>query len=139
MNTAPVFGASLAYVISPPNLVAIDPVSQSVAWTANGTYSGTPAVFNGVVYGLSAGNLIARDASTGALVATMVGDESLKYPPVIANGIVYVSSDSNVYAFDASTHARVWTAAGGGWLTIASRRLLAAGTDGYLRGFVLSP
>jgi hypothetical protein len=139
MDTSPVFGPSYACVIAPPNLVAIDPVKRAVAWTANGTFSGTPAVASGVVYGISAGNLIARAATTGALLATFVGDTELKYPPVIANGFVYASSDANVYAWNTTTHALAWTAPVGGWITVAARRLLVAGTDGVLRGFVLSP
>ena len=139
MNTAPVFGPAFGYVISPPNLVAIDPAKSAAAWTANGAYSGTPAVASGVVYGISAGNLIARDAATGALQATLVGDASLKYPPVVAAGYVYASSDANVYAWNAATHAQVWTAPVGGWLTIAAHRLLVASSNGVLHGFVLSP
>ncbi len=42
-DTAPVFGASYGYVIAPPNLVAIDPVANEIAWTANGNYTSTPA------------------------------------------------------------------------------------------------
>jgi hypothetical protein len=43
VDTAPVFGASFGYVIAPPNLVAIDPVANKIAWTANGNYTSTPA------------------------------------------------------------------------------------------------
>jgi hypothetical protein len=138
MNTAPVFGAKYAYIVSPPNLVAIDPATSAVAWTANGTYTGTAAVADGVVYGVSAGNLIARDASTGALLTTLVGDQSLSYPPVVSAGYVYASSDANVCAWDVTTHALAWTAPVGGWITVAARRLLVAGGDGALHGFVLS-
>jgi hypothetical protein len=139
MNTAPVFGSTLAYLISPPNLFAIDPAKGTTAWTSNGTFSGTPAVSGGAVYGISAGNLVARDATTGALLWTFVGDQALKYPPVVAHGFVYVSSDANVYAVNTATHAQALTAPAGGWLTLAARRLLVAGADGVLRGFVLSP
>jgi hypothetical protein len=139
MNTSPVFGPSYGYVISPPNLVAIDPTKNAVAWTANGTYSGTPAIADGVVYGISAGNLVARDATTGTLLATLVGDQNLKYPPIVAAGYVYASSDSAVYAWNVKTHAQAWTAPVGGWITIAARRLLVASSNGILHGFVLSP
>jgi hypothetical protein len=138
MDTAPVFDDTQAYVIAPPNLDAIDPATSTVAWTANGTYAGTPAVAGGIVYGISAGNLIARNAATGTLAFTLVGDQNLKYPPVLAAGYVYASSDSNVYAWNVSTHAQAWTAPVGGWLAIAAGRLLVSGTDGILRGFILS-
>lgn len=138
VNSAPAFGDAYAYVISPPNLIAIDPSTQAVVWTANGTYSGTAAVADGVVYGISAGNLVARNAATGSLMWTFVGDQLLTYPPVVANGYVYVASASNTYAVHSSTHASTWTTNAGGWLSIASGRLLVAGTDGQLRGFVLT-
>jgi hypothetical protein len=138
MGTAPVFGSSLAYVVAPPNLVAIDPVQSQVAWTANGTYKGMPSVADGAVYAISAGNLVVRNATTGSLLWTFVGDTKLSYPPVVANGYVYVASDSNVYGVDIETHAQVFHAKVGGWLAIASRRLLIAG-PGKLSAYVLSP
>jgi hypothetical protein len=139
MDTSPVFGANLAYVIAPPNLVAIDPVREVVTWTANGTYTGTPAVSGSLVFGISAGNLIARDAASGTLQWTFVGDTSLSYPPVIANGYAYVASANNVYAVRLADHTQAWTAPVGGWLAVAAGRLLVAGTNGTLYGFVLTP
>ena len=137
MNTSPVLAGSLGYVVAPPNLVAIDLSQHAAAWSANASYTGTPAVSNGVVYGTSAGSLVARDAATGGLLWTFVGDQGLSYPPVVANGYVYVSSPSNVYAVNVATHAQVWTAPVGGWSTVAAGRVLVAGTDGTLRGYVL--
>jgi outer membrane protein assembly factor BamB len=139
MDTSAVFDAAHAYVISSPSLYAIDPVGQKVVWTATGSYSGTPAVASGVVYAVSAGTLVARDASSGSYLWTFAGDTNLSFPPVVANGYVYVSSGSKVYAVDIATHEEVWSALAGGWLSIASRRLLVAGGDGVLHGFVLSP
>lgn len=139
MGTAPVFGTSLGYVVAPPNLVAVDPATDTIAWTANGTYSGTPAVADGAVYAVSGGNLVVRDAATGALLWTFVGDTALSYPPVIASGHVYVASDQNLYAVSIATHQKVDTAAVGGWLVVGSRRLIVAGSDGTLTAFVLAP
>ena len=139
MNTAPVFGPTLAYVIAPPALAAIDPAKNAVAWSVNGSFSGTPAVAGGVVYAVDGGNLLANDAATGALVATMVGDSALKYPPVVAAGHVYAASDANVYAWDAATRTQAWTATVGGWLSIAGGKLLVSSGSGVLHGFTLSP
>jgi hypothetical protein len=136
-NTAPVFGSSLAYVIAYPNLVAIDPADDSVAWTANGTFFGTPAVADGVVYAIDTGNLVARDAITGELLWSFVGDGTLHFPPVIANGYVYVASPANVYAVSIATHRSVWSDKGGGWLAIAAHRLFIAGMGSKLTVYVL--
>jgi outer membrane protein assembly factor BamB len=138
MKTAPVVGSSLVYVVAPPNLHAFDPVSQSLAWTANAAFSGTPAVANGVVYAISNGTLLARDAASGAPLWSFAGDGNLWYPPVIASGHVYVASQTNVYALDATTQAVAFTDSVGGWLAIAAGKLLVAGNDGTLTAFSLS-
>ena len=143
MQTAPVFGSTLlglplAYVISPPNLYAIDPSSNEVSWRATGTFSGTPAVAGGTVYGISAGTLQAMDAELGTPLWTFAGDSALSYPPVIAGGTVYVASANNVYALDISTHQQVWMDSVGGWLSLAAHKLLVASKDGTLRAYALS-
>ena len=101
-------------------------------------YKGTPAVSGGLVFGISAGNLVARDAATGMLAWTFVGDTLLSYPPVIANGVVYAASDSHVCAVDIATHTKVDQGAFGGWLTISSHRPIVAGADGTLSAYLLT-
>ena len=109
---------------------------------AAGTYTGTPAFADGVVYGLSGGNLIARDAATGNLLWAFGGDgtlgASLFNQPTVANGYVYASSANNVYAVNIATHHSDWTAPVGGWLAIASGRLVVSSANGTLYGFVLT-
>ena len=138
MQTAPVFGPTLGYVISPPKLIAIDPATHDISWTAGGTFHGTPAVAGGTVYGISAGTLQARDGELGTLLWTFVGDTSLTYPPVVANGYVYVASAKNVYAVDIATHEQVWADAVGGWLSLGAHKLFVASTDGTVRAYELS-
>jgi hypothetical protein len=138
MQTAPVFGPTLGYVISSPNLIAIDPATHDISWTAGGTFVGTPAVAGGTVYGISAGTLQARDGELGTLLWTFAGDTSLTYPPVVANGYVYVSGTKNVYAVDIATHERVWSDSVGGWLSLGAHKLFVTGTDGTVRAYELS-
>ena len=138
MNTAPVFGDTYAYVISPPNLFAIDPATMKQAWTVNGSYTKFASVANGVVYALTGGNLRAVDAATGATRWTFAGDGALAYPAVIANGHVYVASANNVYAVNAATHAQEWTAPLGGWLAIGEGTLLVSTPGGRLAAFRLA-
>jgi outer membrane protein assembly factor BamB len=137
-NAAAVLDSRAAYFVSPPVLVAIDTTAEDVAWMASDAYVGTPAVANGVVYAVSGGSLMANDATTGALLWSFAGDMQLSYPPIVANGFVYVSSGASVFAVDLGTHTQAWSAPAGGWLSIASGTLLAAGADGILRAFVLS-
>ncbi len=135
MRTAPVLSGGRAYVIAPPNLYAINLTTHAVDWSATGTYAGTPMVSGGVVYGLSALHVVARNATTGLLVGTFAGDGQLKYPPVAAGGYFYVASDANVYAVDTKTLQSAWTAADGGWLSIAEHRLFIARSDGKVDAY----
>jgi hypothetical protein len=66
VQSAAAWDSTGGYVISPPLLAAVDPASQDFRWTKSASYTGTPAVANGVVYSVSAGALAANDASTGA-------------------------------------------------------------------------
>lgn len=138
MWTAPAFGDSYGYVISPPDLYAFAPDTLNVVWTVNGSYVSYPAVAGGVVYALGSGILHAVDAATGASKWVFAGDDALSYPPVIAGGHVYVSSNSNVYAVNIATHAQVWTAPVGGRLAIGSGMLVVSSPSGSLVGFKLA-
>lgn len=138
MDTFPVFGTTLGYVVSPPSLLAFDPSSHTVSWTIDADYSGAPAVAGSMVYGISAGTLVAREAATGLELWEFQGDRNLSYPPALTNDTIYVSSNSNVYAVNRATGEQVWTEGVGGWVTVGAGCLLVAGSDGTLRGFVLS-
>jgi hypothetical protein len=139
MQTAPVFGDTYGYAISPPNLFAFDPVTMARTWTVNDAYTAYPAVASGVVYALSNGNLHALDATTGARKWLFTGDDQLAYPPVIASGYVYVASRTRVYAVNAATHQQVWTAAVGGRLAIGAGMLFVSREpDGSLVAFRLT-
>ena len=136
-STTPTIDGKLAFVIVPPDLHAIDISTKSPAWKKNGNYEGQVAVAGGVVYALSSGSLIARSAASGQLLWTFAGDGNLKYPPVVAGGTVYAASDDNVYALDAATHKAVWSAKFGGWLAVASGRLVVASQNGEVRAYLL--
>ncbi len=141
MNTATVFGAKYAYIISPPTLYAIDPTAQATVWSDGANYASMPAYANGQVFGIGNQNLRVLDAVSGTLLWTFAGDGKLTYPPAVANGFVYVASDANTYAIDLNTRAQVWTTATGGWLSIAGGDLFIAqptSPGGALSAFNLS-
>ena len=94
-------GASGAYYGKwPPSLYAMSEGGIMMwQYTLNGGSNSSPAVANGVVYFPAGdGNLIALNASTGALLwSYTIGSES---SPAVVNGMVYVGSDDgSVYAF----------------------------------------
>jgi len=137
-RAVPVFNSDLAFVITPPDLVAINPALNQVAWSAGDAYSGTPAVSENSVYAISAGQLVVRDATSGSLEWSFTGDAQLSYPPVIANGYVYVASDENLYAVDISTHLAVDHKPLGGWLIVGNHRLIVTPKNKPVTAYVLS-
>jgi hypothetical protein len=140
MKTSPVIGAGKIYVIAPPALYAINPLTKLVDWQTSGfSYTGTPAVAGASVYGISGGILRSLDAASGAFQWSFAGDTTLNHPPLVANGTVYVSSDANVYAVRVSDGVQLWTAAVGGWLSVAGGKLFIARSDGVLTAYTLTP
>jgi outer membrane protein assembly factor BamB len=132
------FGRSLGYVVSGGSLTAIDPRTLATRWVASASYTTSPAVADDTVYAISDGHLIARDATTGALLFTFSADHQLRYPPVVASGHVFVASDQHTYAVDVATHVAVWSVAYGGFLSLAAHRLFIAGADGRLSAYALT-
>jgi outer membrane protein assembly factor BamB len=138
MQTAAVSDGAEIYVIAPPSLYAIKPSTMALDWTATGAFSGTPAVANGVVYAVSAGQLRATDAARGDLLWTFPADLALNRPPVVAGRWVYAASDLHVYAVDTATQQVAWTGAPGGWLSIAGGKLYVAQPNGTLSAYALA-
>jgi outer membrane protein assembly factor BamB len=79
--------AGKALVIATPDVVAVDLATHLPAWTANGTYDGTPAVSGDVVFA-TGGSLSALDLATGAVLWTFAGDGALEYQPVVSAGYI---------------------------------------------------
>jgi len=138
MKAAPVSDGEKIYLVAPPSLTAYRPGATTPVWTATAAYTGMPAVANGVVYTISAGQLRANDAASGALLWTFAGDNALSFPPVIAGRFVYVSSAMNVYAFDTMAQQMAWTATPGGGLSIAGGRVYVAQANGTLAAYALT-
>lgn len=136
-GTYPVVGGGRAYIIASSNLFAIDLATHAVVWTGYGAYSGLPARVDDSVFGFSSGSLVVRNAATGTVVWSFVGDGGLDGAPVIANGFVYVASAKHTYAVDLTTHQQAWTTPVGGSLAIASRRLLIVAND-TLHAYLMS-
>lgn len=138
MLTAPVSDGDKIYVIAPPNLYAFHPGQAMPAWTASASFTGMPAVANGVVYAISGGQLRATDANGGTMLWTFAGDNQLSYPPVVTNNHVYVASTTTAFALKPSTQVGVWKTSPGGWLSIAGGQLYVAQSNGTLSAYTLA-
>jgi outer membrane protein assembly factor BamB len=141
--SSPTIAHGVVYVSSAGVLFAFDARTGTLKWRvrAGGTF--TPAVVDGVVYGIAGGSsLRAFNAETGAVIwktkAPVVSS------PAFANGRVYAvyantSTDYGVYAFDAATGSRLWHSPFGGFsqsdLAVANGIVYAGSFDGNLYAF----
>lgn len=140
MNTVPAIDEGIAFVQQRPNLVAIDLAAQTNIWTATGGVTGSPAVFNGVVYAIIGDQVKAFAARTGASLGVYqaTNDTGLAWQPIITDDALFVASASSTYIFDRASHQLRQTIPYGGILSLAEGRLYIAGQDGWLRTFTVS-
>jgi outer membrane protein assembly factor BamB len=136
--STPISDGDKIYGIASSSLYAFRPGQPTPAWTASGSFTGMPAVANGIVYAVSGGQLYGIDAATGATLWTFSGDGELSYPPVVTRGYVYVASMNVVYALKPKTLIAVWKAAPGGWLSVAGGNLYVAQPNGILSAYPLA-
>jgi hypothetical protein len=134
MNCAAPIANNLAFLNGFTSLTAVNIASQSTAWTINGSFTGTPAVNNGLVYVISGSQVEILNANTGTSVGTLqTSDSGLTGQPVLAGDSLIVSSSSNTYLFNLQTGALVQTIPYGGPVSVAGGQLYLAGSDGVLR------
>ncbi|NOZ72587.1 MAG: PQQ-binding-like beta-propeller repeat protein, partial [Chloroflexi bacterium] len=126
---SPAVVGQTAYVGTYSQFLALDIVNQSVVWQQPlGASEGdnelsSPAVVNNqIYYGTWMGNVVNRDATTGAVnwMTNLINDANAPqiYSPVVSNGTVYVAVDSYtdtfsevisaIYALDAGSGAELW-------------------------------
>lgn len=134
----PALADGAAYVINDGDLYKIAVEAGVTSWTATGFhFRGVAAVSEGVVYGISAGSLIALDAANGDWLWNFAGDNSMYHLPIIAGDYIYVSSNANTYAVNRRTRSMAWTVAHGGKLSVADGRLFILNSDGVLKVYQL--
>ncbi len=93
VNSAPAIDQGRAFVVGYTNFCAIDLTTRAIAWSPGGSFKGSAAVANGVVYALSGSNVRAYETQTGALVGTYVtGDTAIAGQPIVTNSALIVSS-----------------------------------------------
>ncbi len=136
MQTVAAIDAGKAFVVGSPNFYAIDLLTHTTAWTATGSFKGSPAVASGVVYALTGSDVKAYHAQTGALIGTYsTGNTSISGQPIVTNDALIVSGSANTYIFDLQTFALQQTLASGGVASLANGVIYLAGSDGVLRTF----
>ncbi len=137
VNSAPAIDQGRAFAVGNPNLYAVDLATQSSLWNVAGTFKGSAAVANGVVYAISStGSVNAYNALTGAALGTYVtGNTGIAGQPIVTDDSLIVTASSATYIFNLQTHALTQTIASGGIASLANGILYIAGSDGVLRTF----
>jgi hypothetical protein len=137
MNTTTALSDGKAIAIGSPGLFAIDLGTHALAWSATGSFIGSPAAAGGIVYAISGNRVNAYNAGSGALTtAYNSGDAgTLMNQPVVTNDLLLISSSTKTYIFELYTARLLQTLNAGGYLSLAKKVLYVAGTDGTLRTF----
>lgn len=118
-------------------LLCIDLEDQSVAWRVGGSFIGTPAISNGIVYACSGGLVKAYNSSNGVWMAdfTAPGASTLNGAPVVSSDLLFVASTSKTYIFNLATRALLQTLNFGSQIAIADDLLYLACSDNKVRAF----
>ncbi len=142
-NGIPVVGGGLVYVVYQRAAYAINPATQTIAWTQSGyTFQDlTPAYADGILYVNNAGSILALNAVTGAPVWSFTDSFAIEQPPVLANNHLYLSTGNDLFAVNLGTRQTVFREANnwGGPLALAQGTLLVSRRTGTVSAFTLSP
>ena len=119
-------------------LFAVDLPSRTVAWQVTNSFTGTPAVANGVVYAIAGTNVLAY-SQTGSYLGSYTADSALVWQPIITDDVLIVASSSKTYVFDLCTYNLRQTLPVGGYLSLANGVLYVAAGTGQLYAYSSVP
>jgi uncharacterized repeat protein (TIGR01451 family) len=130
-----------AFVLS-PKLYAIDLNTHAIAWTEPVNFVGSPAVHNGIVYGIISNEVRAFRTRDGTYLGTYkaMNDTALGTQPIVTDDALLVSSDTQTYVFDLDSHQLRQSIPFGGSLALATGRLYVNNNtpSAQLRTYVLN-
>jgi hypothetical protein len=138
MNRTSAIANSRAFVVGNPNLYAIDLSTQTTAWSVNGSFNGTPAVANGVVYALADSLVKAYDAWDGSYLGVYVGEQGILDQVLVTDDSLVFATPAKTFVYDRASYQVHQTIPFGGHVSLANGRLYLAGSTGDLRTYVLS-
>jgi hypothetical protein len=128
----------LAFFAGTSALFGVDLASRTVAWQVTNTFTGTPAVANGVVYAISGSSVLAY-SQTGQYLGSYTADSALAWQPIVTDDVLIVASSSKAYVFDLCTYTLRQTLPVGGYLTLANGVLYVATATGQLYAYSSDP
>ncbi len=117
------------------DLICLDLQAQSVAWRVTGTFIGTPAIANGLVYSCHGGLVKTFNATTGRWMAdyTAPGETLLNGAPVVSNDLLLIGSASKTYIFNLNTRALIQTLPFGSQIAVVDDLLYLSCSDTKVR------
>jgi subtilisin family serine protease/outer membrane protein assembly factor BamB len=135
MNNVSAVANNKAYVIGAPGLYCFNLQTHTQAWSNSTSFTGSPAVANGIVYAITGSQVQSFDATTGASLGVFqTSDTGLFFQPVITDDSLLVASSSTTYIFSLATRQLIQTIPFGGYLSLSDGALAIAGNnDKYLR------
>jgi hypothetical protein len=131
-----------AFLIGSNGLFAVNLSTQSESWQVSGnTFSGSPAVANGVVYAISGDTVEAFNAASGAPVGTYTAGESLLADPqpIVTDDSLIVASADKTYIFNLQQQTLAGSLPVGGLLSLANNVLYVASDSGILYAYEVVP
>ena len=134
MNRSAAAANGFAFFTGVSALFGVDLSSHAVAWRVTNTFTGTPAVANGVVYAIAGTNVLAYSQS-GQYLGNFTADSALMWQPIATDDTLIVASDSKTYVFDLCTRTLRQTLPVGGYLSLANGVLYVAASTGQLHAY----
>lgn len=123
----PALSGNLAIVLAGGRLMGFDTAQRTRAWSVSNTFTGQPAIGNGLVYAPAANGTVleARALADGKLQWTSenLGEGGFQSVLVTRN-LAFVSNANKTVALDLATQKVVWNYPRGGSLAISSNGVL---------------
>jgi len=124
------------YAVGNDYLASVSIAGKNAAWQKTGPFTYSPAIANGVVYGIYDKRTVrAYRASDGEFLGTFSAPTDLKWNLIVTDDVLICSSDTAAYIFNLQTYQLQQSLPHGGRPALANGALLLAGMDGVLRSY----
>ena len=134
MNRTVAAADGLAFFTGSGALFGVDLTGRAVAWAATNSFTGTPAVANGVVYAIVGSSVLAY-SEAGQYLGSYNADTALTWQPIVTDDVLIVASSSATYIFDLCTGNLRQEFPVGGYLSLANGVLYVATATGQLYAY----
>jgi hypothetical protein len=135
MGRAVAIHGGLASFVGNSQLYVVDLFTFTTSWMLENSFTGTPALANGMLFAISNNAVQVHVARTGDYLGSYVANELLRGQPIVTDDALIVSSDSATYIFDLGTFTVRQTLPVGGQATVANGVLYLVDAAGTLHAY----